>query len=60
MKTQYVHRWNAGDSNVKTVILSKVIHHSNISPIKIPEESYCSKYNMEKKWPKNNQINQKA
>ena len=49
MRIQYVHKWNAGDSNVKIVI-----HHSNMTPIKIREGSYCSKYDIEKKWPKNN------
>lgn len=49
MKTYYVHRWKAGDSNVKAVILSKVIHGSNITPIKTPEGSYCSKYDVGKK-----------
>lgn len=48
-KSQYVHRWIAGDGNVKIAI-----HHSNIIVIKIPEGSYCSKYDTEKKWTKNN------
>lgn len=49
MKTYYVHRWSAGDSNIKVAILSKVIHGSNTTPIKTPEGFYCSKYDVGKK-----------
>lgn len=37
---------DAGGSNVKIVILSKVIHHSNITPIKYLKDPIVLNINM--------------